>query len=307
MKRILCALLLCILLISAALAEPIQLSSLDQLPEAGENGFLPEGQTAVYYKNHKEGHWLYFSATERIEITRHQSTSPKMTWYIADIRLLPGTGMMVKSASPERPGRSNATPHIIANREHVVFALDGDFYTARVQEKHNPGHIVRNGKVLYSKGLSKMYYRLPNLATMAFYADGRAEVNQSWEKTAEEYVADGARDVVSFGPVLIRNGEIEDINKEAFTYHEPRSCIGMVEPSHYVGLLVEGRKDHSRGATILECAQLLKEQGCTIALNLDGGGSSCMLFMGEAVQLNNYGRVDNSCRKMPDIICAGIY
>ena len=49
----------------------------------------------------------------------------------------------------------------------------------------------------------------------------------------------GATTVVAFGPILVRDGEIQDVDKDAYNYSEPRSCIGVVEPGHYVGLLVE--------------------------------------------------------------------
>ena len=69
----------------------------------------------------------------------------------------------------------------------------------------------------------------------------------------------------------MRDGEIQDVDKDAYNYQEPRSCIGVVEPGHYVGLLVEGRKSHSSGATLSQCAEILYNMGCTDAINLDGG------------------------------------
>ncbi len=46
-------------------------------------------------------------------------------------------------------------------------------------------------------------------------------------------------------------------------------------------LVVEGRNPGlAEGVTLREEAQLLKDIGCWEALNLDGGGSSCMLVNG---------------------------
>lgn len=258
MKRLLCILLLC-LLAGSALAEARQVESLDLMPDTGESLFLEEGAKAVYFKDHKAGQWLYISPTERIEIQRRTKASPLLTYYIADIRLAPGTGMFVRSSNAKNPGRSDALPSVVAQREHVVYAQNGDFYSYRAMRKWTVGHIVRDGKILHKKSFSKFSNHLPNLATIAFYPDGNAEINEAWEKTAQQYVNDGARDVLAFGPILIRDGEIPDLNQGAFTRLEPRSCIGMVEPGHFIGLLVEGRNNHSSGANMAICAKLLKE------------------------------------------------
>lgn len=85
--------------------------------------------------------------------------------------------------------------------------------------------------MLYEQSYSKMIEAVPNLATMAFYPSGRAEVNEAWEVSASEYVDMGATTVVAFGPILVRDGEIQDVDKDAYNYSEPRSCIGVVEPA----------------------------------------------------------------------------
>ena len=55
------------------------------------------------------------------------------------------------------------------------------------------------------------------------------------------------------------------------------------------------------------CAQILYDFGCTDAINLDGGNTAAMLFMGESVQLAENGGVDENDRAIPDILCAGTY
>ena len=142
---------------------------------------------------------------------------------------------------------------------------------------------------------------------MAFFPSGKAEVNESWEVTAKEYVERGASTVVAFGPILIRNGEMADLSGDVYQYLEPRSCIGVIDTGHYVGLLVEGRKTHSDGATLAQCAEILYDFGCWDAINLDGGNSAAMLFMGESVQLNNNGGVDVNDRALPDILYVSTY
>lgn len=290
-----------------AMAATSPLDDPSVLPETNESGFLPEGESPYVYKNHGEGYWYYPDQTVRIEIMRTQEGSPTMTYYIADIYCNEGTSLYTVTYNEENPGRTNALPQDIADAARAVYAQSGDFYSYRIANDRYPGNIVRNGKVLYEQSYSKMIEAVPNLATMAFYPSGRAEVNEAWEVSASEYVDMGATTVVAFGPILVRDGEIQDVDKDAYNYSEPRSCIGVVEPGHYVGLLVEGRKSHSNGATLMQCAEILYNMGCTDAINLDGGNTAAMLFMGESVQLAENGGIDTNDRAVPDILAVGTY
>lgn len=58
----------------------------------------------------------------------------------------------------------------------------------------------------------------------------------------------------------------------------PRTAVGVDATNRYVYLVVvDGRSTASRGATMVELADLMTELGATDALNLDGGGSSTMV------------------------------
>lgn len=307
MKRLLALLMVLLLAIPTAYATPIPLNDMTEVPETNDEGFLPEGSAPVYFKDFEGGYWFYLDQTLRLEITRTQTSKPLLTYYTADIYLAPGTSMYTVSYNPDHPGRTNGLPHTMAQEHNVVYAQSGDFYSYRVSHDNYPGHIVRDGEVLYKKSYSKLLERVPNLATIGFFPSGKAEVNEAWEVSAQEYVDRGATTVMAFGPILIRNGEMADLTADAFSHKEPRSCFGIVEPNHFVGLLVEGRKDHSDGATLATCAQILSDMGCWDAINLDGGNTAAMLFMGESVQMNNRGGVDENDRAIPDILCAGTY
>ena len=307
MKKLRFGFILCLsvcLLLSAALAEPRQLESLSDMPETDGEGFLP-GEDPVYYRDFEGGHWFYVGADVRVEITRTQTKKPLLTYYLADIRLAEGSSLYTVSYNEDRPGRTNGLPQDMAKRVGAVYAQSGDFYSYRVKNDRYPGNIVRNGKVLYNKTYSKMVHATPNLATIGFWSSGRAEVNESWKKTAKQYVKEGADTVLAFGPLLIVDGEIQDLTDKAYCHTEPRSCFGIIEPGHFAGLLVEGRKTHSDGATLQTCAEILQDFGCTDAINLDGGNTAAMLFMGQSVQMNSRGGVDENDRAIPDILAAG--
>lgn len=286
---------------------PVQLSSPDDVPETTEDGFLPAGSAPVYYKDHKGGRWLYVSSTERIDISRIQTKKPLLTYYVADIHVAPGNGMFIRSQYEDKPTKSNCRPTLIAQRDRIVYAQNGDFYTYRIRHKNVVGYVVRNGKILSDKTLKKPRMFVPNLDTLALYPDGRLEMNPALDKTAQQYLNDGATDVCAFGPILVQDGEIVITNHPNYLRREPRSCLGYVEQGHFIGLLVEGRRNHSKGANLPMVAKIMKELGCKQAINLDGGGSVAMLFMGESVQIGNRGGVANTVRDMPDVLCVGTY
>lgn len=90
------------------------------------------------------------------------------------------------------------------------------------------------------------------------------------------------------GPVLIQNGEIMVTNEyermfagKAINDKHPRTAMGYTADNKLIILVVEGRNKDAGGATLIQEAQLLKDLGCVEALNLDGGGSSCLLVNGK--------------------------
>jgi exopolysaccharide biosynthesis protein len=58
----------------------------------------------------------------------------------------------------------------------------------------------------------------------------------------------------------------------------------MVEPFHYIGIVVKGEpKSKYAGVHLDWLAEKFREYGCTEALNLDGGGTACMVFNGKVL------------------------
>ena len=55
----------------------------------------------------------------------------------------------------------------------------------------------------------------------------------------------------------------------------PRSAVGYYEPGHYCFVVIDGRQPgYSKGATLMQLAQLFESLGCKEAYNLDGGKSA---------------------------------
>ncbi|MEY4332968.1 MAG: hypothetical protein RLZZ196_1706 [Bacteroidota bacterium] len=94
---------------------------------------------------------------------------------------------------------------------------------------------------------------------------------------------------VGGGPVLLTNGEVNITNNQEHKFagkaildRHPRTAMGYTKEGALIIMVIQGRmKGVAVGATLNETASLLKEIGCEGAINLDGGGSSCMLVNGK--------------------------
>ncbi|MBO9683876.1 MAG: phosphodiester glycosidase family protein, partial [Flavisolibacter sp.] len=90
------------------------------------------------------------------------------------------------------------------------------------------------------------------------------------------------------GPVLLQNGHIKIANEEELKFtgkaindKHPRTAMGYTKDNKLIILVIQGRSESAGGATLTQEAQILKDLGCIEALNLDGGGSSCLLVNGK--------------------------
>lgn len=90
------------------------------------------------------------------------------------------------------------------------------------------------------------------------------------------------------GPVLIHNGAIRITNRQEQMFvsgekdKHPRTAMGYTRSGKLIILVIQGRfPGKAEGATLQQEAEILYDLGCYEALNLDGGGSSCMLVNGK--------------------------
>ena len=200
-----------------------------------------------------------------------------------------------KGRLPE--GVNQVSPKLLVEKHPCVFAMSDDFYGSRqkgIMEKtgsRQPGVIIRNGEIRWEKTKapeSRYGRHRPCLDVLAVYGDGSMKTYVSNAMTAQEYLDKGAIHTFAFGPWLISEGKINE--KEAvegcgyYEQMEPLTGLGMVEPYHYIAIVVHGRpKEKYAGVRLSWLADKLLEYGCVEALNLDGGGTACMFFNGQPV------------------------
>ncbi|MFE4080099.1 phosphodiester glycosidase family protein [Paenarthrobacter sp. YIM B13468] len=203
-----------------------------------------------------------------------------VTYYVADVVLSDATTL--KSAFAQDTFGENITENTsdIAADNSAIFAINGDYYGFR-----DTGIVIRNGVVYRDEGARQ---------GLAFYKDGTVKVYDETTTTAEQLVADGVWNTLSFGPSLLDNGEIssgiEDVEVDTnFGNHsiqgeQPRTAVGVIDENHLVFVVVDGRSPgYSTGVTMTGLAQIMKDLGATTAYNIDGGGSSTMYFNGSLV------------------------
>ena len=272
----------------------------DLFPGLTEEGFLSEGQPAFSMSDAEKGLWLYAGQDLRIEIVRRtdssKKTEPKL-WFEADIYVKPGSEDFLRTYyyGQARDTRERTEPHLIARENRLVFAVNTDYYLYRVlrnarRKVMTVGVILRGGEILWDDPARKDVRIIPNRDFLAIYPDGRMEVYDYNGATAKELRKKGAWDVLCFGPVLIRDGQItpQTSRIDKRLGNEPRSGIGMVEPGHYVAIVMQGRSKDSKGCKLAYFAGLFQQKGCDIAFNLDGGGTASMIFMGDLLNVNAY-------------------
>lgn len=107
----------------------------------------------------------------------------------------------------------------------------------------------------------------------------------------EKAVKFKAQTAIGGGPVLINAGQIVNTwEEELFEVggvepdsSHPRTAIGITADNKMIMFVCEGRNmtEGVKGFTTGEVAEIMKELGCVEAINLDGGGSSCMLVNGK--------------------------
>ncbi|MFD0960206.1 phosphodiester glycosidase family protein [Paenibacillus chungangensis] len=102
----------------------------------------------------------------------------------------------------------------------------------------------------------------------------------------------------SFVPILLRNGAAQNIPAkwQSSPKRAPRTVIANYKDDQLLILVADGYNEGgSSGATLSELQTILKRYGVVDAYNLDGGGSSSLVFNGTLVNKPSDGKL----RKLP--------
>ena len=263
-------------------------------PDMNDEGFLPADGEPFAYENAKDGLWIYISRDIHIEIRRMEDPSAKIIWFETSISVTEQTKLRSLLVSGKKKSIFKQPADILANYGNVVLAFSDDFFGYRTRyEGKNEGVIIRDGEILAESTVKASSKKFPPLEILALFEDGSMKTFESNEKTAKEYLEMGVTDTFAFGPILVKNGEIDE---NVYTYdktkREPRTALGMIAPRKYLVLTVLGRRTDSKGASFVWLAEKMHEKGVTEALNLDGGNTCSLIFRGKMIN-----RPDNVQKK----------
>jgi exopolysaccharide biosynthesis protein len=107
-------------------------------------------------------------------------------------------------------------------------------------------------------------------------------VVSNFKKWKMQTAVGGSPTLISNGEIMITNEQERIFTSKAINDKHPRTAMGYTRDNKLIILVVQGRFPNiAEGATLQQEASMLKDIGCREALNLDGGGSSCMLVNGK--------------------------
>ena len=231
-----------------------------------------------------------------ISITITETRLHETDIYVADIQLSSADYLKTALAKGVYGRNVTAKTSETAAANSAILAINGDYYGS--QER---GYVIRGGVIYRSTAAS-------GRQDLVIYQDGSMEVIYEKDISAEELLAKGARDVLSFGPQLLEDGKItvnSSYEVARATNSNPRTAIGMIDVLHYVFVVSDGRTNKSSGLSVYELADFMKSLGVKTAYNLDGGGSSTMYFNGEVINDPVGGGRGQSERSVSDIVYIG--
>ncbi|WP_433042824.1 phosphodiester glycosidase family protein [Dactylosporangium sp. CS-033363] len=224
----------------------------------------------------------YTSSDATVTVSKHTTGSgaATVTYFVADVML--GDATRLRSAFADNAFGANIVENTsaIAAGNGAVFAINGDYYGFR-----DTGIEIRDGVIYRDAGARQ---------GLAFYRDGHVEVYDETATTARQLLADGVWNTLSFGPAVLVDGAIPDgiddvevdtnFGNHSIQGAQPRTAVGVVDANHLIFVVVDGRSPgYSAGVTMTGLAQLMQQLGAKTAYNIDGGGSSTMVFDGEVV------------------------
>ena len=235
----------------------------------------------------------YSDSKSKITVTQYRAYDSNI--YVADVEVTDGTSILSAFANNTYGRNITDTTSDMAEENNAVLAINGDYYGAR-----QSGYVIRNGVVYRNQG--------SNGEDMVISKDGTLSFISESDTTTDSLIQKQAWQVLSFGPVLVENGQIavtENDEVGMAMASNPRTAIGTVAKNHYLFVVSDGRTSESAGLSLYELANFMKSLGATNVYNLDGGGSSTMVFQGKVVNNPTTNGNKISERAVSDILYIG--
>jgi LmbE family N-acetylglucosaminyl deacetylase len=239
----------------------------------------------------ENGIYEYRSDTLAVEIHRYEQSDPPLAYYVAHIYERGVDSYRSGFGSARLNGRDTEDACDMARRYRAVLGMTGDNL---LHSDYNRGMMMRDGRIFRAMTQASMMALTEDFSMRIYNIKDEAMLNE---------IDAGTQDTFAFGPPLILDGKLCDkVDEDRVGRINPRAGLGLVEPGHFVAIVVDGRLPHySHGLLLSEFAKLFEKEGCVMAYNLDGGASATMVFMGEYINK----RAENHYRSVPDQLLWG--
>ena len=255
------------------------------------------------YDTGADAEWSYQSDELRVAIRKVEDEDLSVVYYVADVWIRNISSVRMGFGQGKFKGYTNgsADPMEFAQREHAIFGVSATMCAGLVIQNGQKYHNAENSDIAFRSGIV-LIYRDGSVKTI-----NRAK-KQTFNYNKEKDKNGGIWQGFQFGPVVLQNGEIPSGLKK--NERHPRIIFGYCEPGHYVLVAVDGRTKTSIGMTEQEMGELMQSLGCKDAMNLDGGTSAVMLFMGKTINVPSGKDVDGdgiAGRRIVDLLAFAEY
>ena len=214
---------------------------------------------------------LYSCQTDSVRIAVNKIEKNSVTYFVADVYIKSIEALKTAFARDTYGKNIYAFPTKTAVNSGAVFAVTGDYYSAR-----SKGVVARNGE---------LYRDVPGESCCVLYKNGEMKTYTGETPDLTDFASQSIWQIWSFGPALLTDDGAK-INEFTTSLNDrnPRCGVGYYAPGHYCFIVVDGRqKGYSIGVRLTEFSAIFEKLGCRQAYNLDGGATAIMMWNGEVI------------------------
>ena len=171
----------------------------------------------------------------------------------------------------------------IAEREKYDVAINGDFFEAASTkdiEGKNTGYIRGKAAAPVGTAMTDGVLWHGSANTRPYLEITTAKIAKLAETDPADQIDTNAFEIVGGGQIIVRNGQAIPFASSFATNRHPRTVVGLdATGTQLTFLVVDGRQPQlSIGMTLAELSHEMIDLGCTSAINLDGGGSTTLVY-----------------------------
>lgn len=228
----------------------------------------------------------YTHHSETVDIKIYPVHRNQYRGYLAKVKAYKGNAFYVSTAKDGRGTRETTSG--AAQRNKAILAINGGgFYPARDHGRtvyYPLGNTMVNGELIGSF--------MPSYSELFFAGfDPRGKLVGGYYESFDAFKQDQPHNGVSFLPILLKDGKKQEIPRSWQNRRQPRTIMGVLKNGDVLFLVIDGRQSNwSKGITLEEAQSFLQQIGCIDAYNLDGGGSTTMVYNNKIINRPSEGK-----------------